>query len=404
MTDGPYELPPGWRWVKLGEVGHILNGRTARKNEYLDENTGVKILKFRDLTTQGEIVWDNHKAGYVRADRRWSTAEVGDVLVTSAAHSPEQIGRKVAYFGQVPEDFGRVCFSAELLAIRPNVGTLDGRWLYWWLRSEGGFRELQKHVKEKHLVKSRAADVRIPLPPLSEQRRIVTRIEELMGRIREARRLREEAKRDADRLMPAALAEVFPRPGSSLPPAWRWVKLGDVCEIVMGQSPPSRTYNSERQGLPFFQGKADFGDLHPTARNWCSQPAKLAEPGDVLISVRAPVGPTNLADQRCCIGRGLAALRAGASLTGMFLLSYLRSIEKEFSLAGSGSTFKAITKRHLEGLSVCLPPLDEQHRIVAHLDGVQEQAKALRQAQDETDAELRRLEQSILAAAFRGEL
>ena len=64
----------------------------------------------------------------------------------------------------------------------------------------------------------------------------------------------------------------------------------------MGQSPPSPTYNSERRGLPFFQGKADFGDLHPTARKWCSQPSKLAEPGDVLISVRAPVGPTNLAD------------------------------------------------------------------------------------------------------------
>jgi len=84
----------------------------------------------------------------------------------------------------------------------------------------------------------------------------------------------------------------------------------------------------------------------------------------------------------------------------MFFLYYLRSVEKEFALAGSGSTFKAITKKHLEELSVPLPRLAEQQRIVAYLDAVQEKAKALQRAQVETDAELRRLEQSILAAAL----
>jgi type I restriction enzyme S subunit len=78
-------------------------------------------------------------------------------------------------------------------------------------------------------------------------------------------------------------------------------ELGSICEIIAGQSPPSSYYNQEGIGLPFFQGKADFGELHPTVRVWCSQPIKIAERGDILISVRAPVGPTNLADSRCCI-------------------------------------------------------------------------------------------------------
>lgn len=96
-----------------------------------------------------------------------------------------------------------------------------------------------------------------------------------------------------------------------LPEGWEWKRLGDkqYFDLIMGQSPPSSSYNLRGVGLPFFQGKAEFGTLHPVARKFCSAPSRLAEKDDILISVRAPVGPTNLADQKCCIGRGLAAIR-----------------------------------------------------------------------------------------------
>jgi type I restriction enzyme S subunit len=107
---------------------------------------------------------------------------------------------------------------------------------------------------------------------------------------------------------------------------WPLVKLGDVCEIIMGQSPPGDTYNKEGRGLPFYQGKIDFGKVHlqsPSA--WCTEPLKIAEPGDILISVRAPVGPTNLTGEKCCIGRGLAAIRPKKEVDTwfVFLLSSL---------------------------------------------------------------------------------
>ena len=85
--------------------------------------------------------------------------------------------------------------------------------------------------------------------------------------------------------------------------------LGDIAEVIAGQSPEGTSYNEFGQGLPLFQGKAEFGETHPIAKRWCSAPKKVAEAGDILISVRAPVGPTNIADVRCCIGRGLAAIR-----------------------------------------------------------------------------------------------
>jgi type I restriction enzyme, S subunit len=82
---------------------------------------------------------------------------------------------------------------------------------------------------------------------------------------------------------------------------WTETPLSAVSEIIMGQSPPSATYNENNKGLPFFQGKAEFGDISPTARKYCTEPTRVAEANDILISVRAPVGPTNLANTKCCI-------------------------------------------------------------------------------------------------------
>src|SRR5260370_27276333 len=112
--------------------------------------------------------------------------------------------------------------------------------------------------------------------------------------------------------------------------------LSEACEVVMGQSPPSSSYNSRGDGLPFFQGKIDFYPTYPRVRVYCNQPSRVALPGDVLISVRAPVGPTNLADRKCCIGRGLAELRPKDHLNRLFLLYFLRYFEPRLASHGVG--------------------------------------------------------------------
>jgi type I restriction enzyme S subunit len=142
-----------------------------------------------------------------------------------------------------------------------------------------------------------------------------------------------------------------------------------VCEITAGQSPPSETYRKMPEGMPFFQGKADFGSRHPMPRTWCIAPKKIARPGDILISIRAPVGPTNIADVECCIGRGLASIRPGNETDRDFLLAALKFYEGTLEALGSGSTFQAIKRDDLEGLEIPLPPLQEQKRIAAILDG-----------------------------------
>lgn len=148
-----------------------------------------------------------------------------------------------------------------------------------------------------------------------------------------------------------------------------FVPLEEIATIVAGQSPPGSSYNESGVGLPFFQGKADFGESYPVAKKWCTQPRKIAEAGDILISVRAPVGPTNVASERCCIGRGLAAIRPDERVaTRDFVLWTIKQREAELVAKAQGSTFPAIGQKDLKELWVALPPLDEQQRIVAILN------------------------------------
>ena len=147
------------------------------------------------------------------------------------------------------------------------------------------------------------------------------------------------------------------------------VALGKIATVIAGQSPPGSTYNESGLGMPFFQGKADFGDSHPIAKKWCTEPRKIAEAGDILISVRAPVGPTNVARERCCIGRGLAAIRPDESVaTRDFVHWAIKHRESVLVAKAQGSTFPAIGQKDLKNLLVALPSLEEQLRIVAILN------------------------------------
>lgn len=128
--------------------------------------------------------------------------------------------------------------------------------------------------------------------------------------------------------------------------------LKDIATITMGQSPESSSYNSIKDGLPFFQGNADFGEKYPNEKVWCNNPKKLAEPGDILISVRAPIGAVNYAKNRCCIGRGLAAISIEDEIERNFVFHLLKARNSELNQQGTGSTFKAIGKSVLENLQV----------------------------------------------------
>lgn len=162
--------------------------------------------------------------------------------------------------------------------------------------------------------------------------------------------------------------------------------LVDVCKITMGQSPDSVSYNFIGKGMPFFQGNADFGEISPTARVWCDKPTKIAHSGDVLISVRAPIGALNIANVDCCIGRGLAALTVDESIClKKYLWYFLDSRVTELNSKGTGSTFKAIGKSVLQETLIPIHPLSEQENIVYVLDKVGDVINARKQQLSKLD-------------------
>lgn len=144
--------------------------------------------------------------------------------------------------------------------------------------------------------------------------------------------------------------------------------LKDIAKITMGQSPDSSSYNKEKDGLPFFQGNADFGELYPNERIWCNEPKKVAIPGDILISVRAPIGALNYAKEKSCIGRGLAAITIKNVVERNYIFHLLRARNKYLNSKGTGSTFKAIGKNVLEEVLVPQISREEQQKCVNVID------------------------------------
>jgi type I restriction enzyme S subunit len=149
---------------------------------------------------------------------------------------------------------------------------------------------------------------------------------------------------------------------------WEIKNIGDVCKVIAGQSPEGKFYNNTGTGMPFYQGKKEYREKYigePTT--WTTKVTKEAEANDVLMSVRAPVGPINFATQKICIGRGLAAIRPTKVIDKEFLYSFLLKHESEI-VGNTGAVFNSINKAQIEAIKIPLPPLTEQKRIVAILD------------------------------------
>jgi len=404
---GPYELPEGWRWVRLGDIVEI-NKSSVNPQKDFPEKKFIYIDISGVESGTGRIKEVKILLGKEAPSRARRLVHSGDILMSTVRPNLKE-------FAIVPPEYDRQVCSTGFAVLTPKENVLS-KFVLFALFSDVLVDQCNRMMLGAHypaLTSEQVKSLKVPLPfknnkpDLEEQKRIVAKIEELFSKIDRIKELRRQAKEQAENLLKAALHHVFSRADEK---GWKWVRLGDIAEIIMGQSPPSETYNIEGKGLPFYQGKADFGERYPIPRVYCIAPSKIAEIDDILISVRAPVGPVNIVNHKCGIGRGLAAIRV-KKVFNLYAFYWLKYFEDRWeAITKRGTTFEAITKSVLLRHKLPLPfknnkpDLEEQKRIAAYLDEIAEKQRKLLELYERTERELEELKNAILDKAFRGQL
>ena len=275
--------------------------------------------------------------------------------------------------------------SQSQMKLTVDESKADPRFIYYYFSSPnviGRITSLSSSSGVPHINLTVLRNFELAVPPLETQRRIadiLSAYDDLIENNRRRIALLEQAARELYR-------EWFVRfrfPGhestriiDGMPEGWERKKLGEVANITMGQSPKSTHYNEEGDGLPFHQGVADFGDRFPTHRMYCTLEARVAVPGEILFSVRAPVGRINITLDKIVIGRGIAAIKSIHSQQTFLFYALKRNFFRE-DILGGGTIFAAVTKKELHGVKIMQPTCSVIQMFGDHIRSVDSQIERL---------------------------
>ena len=376
-----------WRMSTLDQIGRIITGKTpsSRNSDYFGGD--IPFVTPRDFNGRRRI----------QSTERHLT-EKGSNTVKGAL-----IPSNAVMVSCIGSDMGKAAMAADPCVTNQQINSTvvdsdnDALFVYYNLSNrKGEIRGSAGGSAQPILNKSGFGQLSILLPSLHEQRAIAHVLGTLDDKIELNRRMNETLEEMARALfkswfvdfdpvrakmegrwqrgeslpgLPADLYDLFPdRLAPSelgvIPEGWEVKALGECFNLTMGQSPPGSTYNEQGDGLPFFQGNADFGFRYPERRKYCTAPTRIARPDDTLVSVRAPVGEINMAWEQCCIGRGVSALRhkSGSRSFTYYCLRALQPTLVEYE--HSGTVFGAINKRQFEALLV----IDSPKALVAFFE------------------------------------
>jgi type I restriction enzyme M protein len=355
LTGDRYRIPDvcgkqKWPMVRLGD-GIFLEIKNGKNVEQFDEVGKYRVSRIQTIS-DGRV--DLHKIKWTNDNvKENELLKEGDILF-SHINSLDHLA-KTALFTNINE---QVVHGVNLICLRPDINQISPTFIIRIFKSNQFILTArtfaQKAVNQASIKVSDIKNISIPLPPLEVQQEIVAAIEGYQKVIDGARQVIDNWKPQID-----------------VNPDWPMVRLGDVCEVIAGQSPAGRYYNERGAGTPFYQGKTEFTEKYiGLPVKWTTQETKIAEKDDILISVRAPVGPINISTQRICIGRGLAAIRPSVKILLPFLFALLKMQEKTIKGNG-GAVFDSISKEGIEAIKIPLPPLEVQQEIVAEIEAEQ---------------------------------
>ncbi|WP_052186689.1 restriction endonuclease subunit S [Thermoactinomyces sp. Gus2-1] len=440
----PYPVPENWVWVRLKSLNdNKLSQKSIEPSKYADE-----IFELYSVPSFVQEYPEIIKGEEIKSNKQ--VVNKNDVLLCKINPRINRVwivNNHTEY---------RTIASTEWIVVSP-IKNVYPAFLMNAMRSNY-FRTLlisNSSGVGGSLTRAKSKDVieyPIPLPPLPEQKRIVQRVESLLDKINEAKQLIEEAKETFANRRASILAKAFRGeltkkwreenpdvepadillerireerekigtnkkgkkrdkelppidPPYELPEGWKWVRLGDIATITMGQSPKGDTYNEEGIGIPLINGPVEFGpDAFSTCRmiKWTTSPTKMCEKNDLLLCVRGSTGRMNIAGFKACIGRGVASIRV--PYIQQYVNYKIHSLQDYIFNLGSGSTLSNITSENIRNIPVELPPFKEALKIVDLLDNLISLEKYSIEMLEEKREKLEKIAQAVLTKAFRGEL
>ena len=428
----PFEIPKSWKWVRLGEVITLTSGQDMKVQDYSSIEKGIPYLTGASNIQNGKLIIN-----------RWITqpktmAFKNDLLLTCKG----SVGESIIL------DEEKVHIARQFMSIRTSL--IDINFVHLFIKGKINFLKNKSKGIIPGIERRDLLEMVFPLPPLSEQKRISELIDRLFEKLDEAKekalsalntfelrkakilhlaiqgklskqldeyetaeelyekiqiekeKLILEGKLKKQKKLPEISEDEIP---FEIPKSWKWVRLGEIFNIIMGQSPDGESINTENNGVEFHQGKIYFDkDYILDSEYFTSKPTKIVEANTVLLCVRAPVGTLNITNRTICIGRGLCGIDTFKNIDPKFILYFLRGFEQDFIKKATGTTFIAITVEVIKNQVFPLPPLEEQKEIVKLLDDIFEKEEKAKKLIESILNKIELIKKLILARAVRGEL
>ena len=369
-----------WPITSLNGKINIKHGFPFKSEYFSDEATPFIVLTPGNFYEEGGFKRQAGKEKFYTEDiPEEYLHQAGDLIVAMT----EQAAGLLGSCARVPES-GIYLHNQRLGLVTTDSKKILRDYIYHLFKTKTVREQIRltsSGSKVKHTSPERIYDVRVPLPTVLEQQNIVALLDALETKIELNNRINAELEAVAKTLYdywfvqfdfpddsPQGQGKPYKTSGGKMvynptlkreiPEGWSDKTLSEIANITMGQSPEGSSYNDEGVGTIFYQGSTDFGWLFPTTRQYTTAPSRMAKKGDILLSVRAPVGDMNIANTDCCIGRGLAALNSKTGSDG-FLFYVMKYFKQIFDRRNSeGTTFGSITKNDLHSLTLAYPTLD----------------------------------------------
>ena len=375
----------------IGEIADVTKLAGFEFTKYIKYNETGEIIALRALNLRkGELDLSDIK----RIDR-----SVSEGLTRSKLYENDIL---LTYTGNgygdcaIIEENDKYHLAPNICKIVPNRALVEPYFLYSYIRSNDFYKQMSSNMTgsgQPTIPMKTIRTLKVPVPQMEIQKKIANIIQAINLKLRTNRAINENLEQQAQSLF----IEMFDSKESNF---WKQGVLSDIAEITMGQSPSGNSYNENGQGTVFFQGRAEFGFRFPTIRLFTSEPKRIAQKNDTLMSVRAPVGDLNVAHEECCIGRGLAAIHSKDNHQS-FVHYTMFSLQRELDVFnGEGTVFGSINRNALNSMPIRVPPIDLMDKfenIASPID------KLIRTNFDE-NCHLQAIRDSILPKLMAGEI